>query len=1619
MPTLAGNSWLAVKDWSPTTFAPTALVTIALLKGPTLYLCSRVGSGGPSIVYAGNAYLPRISNSAPGSRQATSAQGIDVSGTYSIDIADADWEYTQLEAQYGYQGATLKSVLVIFDPDTNTFSSDQSIIFTGMCDSASRSGNLLTITATSAYDMRRRSLPDRPIQVTCPHNFPTTQPERLDGANNALSQFYNCGYSPDISGGVGNLQGSTPYPSCDKSKASCVQRGMFYKDAANRQTYRFGGSQWQPPATWKGKSYTAGKTTQGINSVNPQKYQDFVPESYGTSWVTGIVANVVGDPNYTGSEVIISNGTLDLYGDIYVNGVLTVVENGLYLPRLGTTDAKNAAGLSWTLINLGYRTGNVTNKAVYNKQGDPYGSMCAIFTNVYAQAQASNTQPQVSVLVGPRPIPVFSSANVNAWSFQRTGNSAWVLLEIMRRGGIDYSQWDLQSVINCSYICGTGVPYTRFDGTTGYHQRYNVSITIDKPSAISTIVNGIKDAARLMVVPNVNGSALRMVAKQTLSAQQPSPVLGSNTSTGYPSYKLTDDPTSSPTGVGYFAYSFDETNINVGTIKLMQSQIADQPDVLVASIQDEDNDWTPDTVTNGDDVAYNRILRKIQSTFPALGLPNYDQANRALETKQFELYRGNPRGDSGGTWQISFDASFRCLHLNQGDIVAVSFQAMGLSLQPFRVIGMKPNPDFESATLTLQWHDDRAYTDKYGQGQSPYFSNTGDFGARPPYPWQPNQVGNQACDSFYSGAGRGANSYKAFDLEVGADELPDQTIAPEIVITGQLPVNQNAGSGLVPRIASQGQTGLQGGLIPDNSTIYAYVSATDGSGNESPLQIFPCVIAVPGAYNTNVVTIPIVGWPPGTVGWNLYTGTSPQLMSLSLGGSGTPSSITATALATTGQSPVDARFDHFILRAKHVSHPGYLLLGPGLSTYNLSVNSVTATTITFAESIQFESNNIYTPSQNELAGYTLVAAFVTGGGDIPFLNLKVASNNGLTLTIDMSHGYTDLTTLNLSETWFIALRKVVTFGSTTINFQDSNTDTTAWPGNFLRVISGAGVENPPMRIIAGNLNGGIEVDAEPLAPLDATSVVIVEEDSWRIVAPQSKVTNSNQSARAVLKSIFDNTPGQCWYVQVSTADNQNREDPDIDRPGRLFYWQGSAAGQPLYAGINLIPNADLAVPARASGEVVAGWTVFANDNNQYSITADSSRVFTGQNSFKFSSGSHTIAGTSNPNVPTFGPIAGVSQVSAAPYPNPRPGENYLGKFAAYGIPSSPPASGCQLIVVFRLVVTYSDGSLDQATYPGGPLTGFSVWQQFSVPLTINASKTPDRLYTTIEVYWVNTNPGTTTVLPPGGSFYVWVSGLSLVRLVDLNTEATSSTSHFLKAQASLVPTESIAIRPTSITPKSISLAWDDQTRERSHAEPLKVSAGTATFDNLEPATEHFFDPYVDEKTGTVHFGHGDTQQPPTSPSSAAAITAAKDGRHPQRSFSITTPKSTPSAQSGSHSAIHPDSSKLKKRWIWSAMKAVAGYEHPQPVARKYAHHWTAPMALDGYQLAHCSMTLSQLEEAKHDDRLLVLPSLRSRAPIPTRMAEELSKYGVSPEMTLHETLEHLGETVDPQFLPES
>src|SRR5690242_1346590 len=100
------------------------------------------------------------------------------------------------------------------------------------------------------------------------------------------------------------------------------------------------------------------------------------------------------------------------------------------------------------------------------------------------------------------------------------------------------------------------------------------------------------------------------------------------------------------------------------------------------------------------------------------------------------------------------------------------------------------------------------------------------------------------------------------------------------------------------------------------------------------------------------------------------------------------------------------------------------------------------------------------------------------------------------------------------------------------------------------------------------------------------------------------------------------------------------------------------------------------------------------------------------------------------------------------------------------------------------------------------------------------------------------------------------------------------------------------------------------------------------------------------------------------------------------------------------------------RWLWSELENTEHEAHDDchlPVAREYsvgaweAHHYGT------HALVRIKATLHQIEAAKQDHRVTVLPSIYSREPIPAPMAAALQGMGVTPEMSLAECLEKLGE----------
>src|SRR5262249_25018712 len=149
-------------------------------------------------------------------------------------------------------------------------------------------------------------------------------------------RFYNCGYSPDVSGGCGNLNQGAPFQSCDYSRTQCEQRGMFAKDSSGRTTARFGGIEYVPPII---SVRAAGDKNTQLSTVqdNEARYNDFVPLIYGTGWYHPSIVFARNDGNLTHFEILLGAGPM--------TKVTTVLVNGIEIP-IGRA-ATNMTGTGW------------------------------------------------------------------------------------------------------------------------------------------------------------------------------------------------------------------------------------------------------------------------------------------------------------------------------------------------------------------------------------------------------------------------------------------------------------------------------------------------------------------------------------------------------------------------------------------------------------------------------------------------------------------------------------------------------------------------------------------------------------------------------------------------------------------------------------------------------------------------------------------------------------------------------------------------------------------------------------------------------------------------------------------------------------------------------------------------------------------------------------------------------------------------------------------------------------------------------------------------------------------------------------------------------------------------
>jgi hypothetical protein len=831
-----------------------------------------------AVIVDGESYRARILQHNVFELQAATEQGVDGIPKITFELANADSRFSEIERQTGWKGAKLTVRFLFFDLKNAQVSSDSATLFKGIVNSP----DLITegkfrLSAVNRLALQRLVLPPVRIQRRCPWTFPSTAAQRQEaiagGTEGNYSRFYRCGYSADLSGGVGNLHGIQPYTGCSYTRADCTARGMFSTDNSGRPTARFGGEEYVPSSILVRSAGESGSHISPLTN-NDSRYNDFVPLVYGTAFLQPSIVFARNDGNLTRMELILGMGP--------IQGVLKVVVNGVEIPQgiLG----QNMTGTGWfNIVSKGDRQGafnaDFTDGAGH-PLGDPYGSISFLSVVIPNRINDGRSTPSVQVLMQGLLLPVFDLLGAPQAS-QFCNNPAWVILDLLRRSGWNLAEFDIPSFFAAAAFCGELIPAQDLNGNSIQLPRFSCNLVLKTRRSAGDVIRGIRNASRLFLTFGPNGS-LQLKPENSIAKQQPAIPAGSNTTStingGFAAYEFGD-------GTGGFGGILRNPD-GSSSVKLSSRSAADAPNRFIVEFQDSMNDYQQDSyaVVNVDDVT--SMNQEITQAVNALGISTYDQAARILQVFLSKSLAGNT--------QIEFDTSVKGVGLSPGDLITVSYRREGLVRQIFRVQKVSLNTNFRSCRITAQWHDDAWYSDSIAQILAELSTRRhGGFALSAPRPIGGSAVTPEGQASFdvketYSQTRDGTSQLVAnVSFELPSPVLPD---APGIPLVS-----------LSPRIDSQA-----GSLV--GPVLYYAVTCSSTNGAESALSFSVAAGPLMGA--KSAVTLQNLSFPSSAATFSVYRGANPAELFQVASGVRLATTFVDTGLPARLVLPPDPNFDH-------------------------------------------------------------------------------------------------------------------------------------------------------------------------------------------------------------------------------------------------------------------------------------------------------------------------------------------------------------------------------------------------------------------------------------------------------------------------------------------------------------------------------------------------------------------------------------------------------------------------------------------------------------------------------------------------------------------------------------
>ena len=633
------------------------------------------------------------------------------------------------------------------------------------------------------------------------------------------------------------------------------------------QIGRFAGVEFVP-AQIEVRSF--GESGRHLSPVvaNEARYNDFAPLVYGTAWYQPPIVFARNDGNLTHMEVLLGMGEIE--------DVVKIVVNDIEIPE--GVSGVDLTGTGWyNVITRGTRSGAVNPDF---PDGDPYGSMG--MASVVAPNRVSDGQslPKIKVLLKGLKLERFDESGTSLGE-TFNNNPVWVLLDVLRRSGWLTSEVDISSFARAAAYCDEAIQTTDLYGNTALVPRFACNLVLNRRWSAAEVARGIRNGSALLLTYG-SGGLLTVRVESTLALQQASKPNGSNSTEmldgGWPAYEFSDASAT-------FSGILRKPNRDPA-IRLYGPSGADTPNRLMVEFQDEFNEYQQDSLSLVDVDDALLTQREVTAAFPALGVPNFDQATRVLDLQLAKSIVGRTL--------VEFETSVRAVGLGPGDLITITYLKEGLQRQPFRVTRIAPGANYQTALITAQWHDD----DWYAPGG---FSAAG--GRR-------RSAAENGLPRPLVGSVRDENGMEQFGVTETVIPLSDGGFQVKLAASFVPPEVAAASLANIPLVSLNPTIDITGGTLAGGQTLYYAVSGTDATGAESGLS-FAIRAKIPTGTNTNAVTLTGLSFSPGsTPGFSVYRGSNPIQMLRIAHGQTIASTFTDTGVAAELVGPPDPNYNH-------------------------------------------------------------------------------------------------------------------------------------------------------------------------------------------------------------------------------------------------------------------------------------------------------------------------------------------------------------------------------------------------------------------------------------------------------------------------------------------------------------------------------------------------------------------------------------------------------------------------------------------------------------------------------------------------------------------------------------